>query len=274
MDEVVLIYRLKENFIESNINPFTNTPYDTSWIIFQLTDSIDYEMLCGDNKGVYTLKISKKYPQWKMAVFDFLQFHETYNRNIILSISDRDLEEAKLYYGDHNYNDDFLRDYESDILIHSTTLENWAKIKSDGFLKSWNILKKNNLLVETQPIGRLLGDPDDFSDYIMFSNGSISGEIVVLSKQMGRVTMNPNMKYHPGARLYFDARKIAEDGLLIRDGCHLKVKDKLPIAPYLIWAATWKSVGLINNLSTPKEFTELSNEIFNNLFHKKTITTF
>lgn len=128
--------------------------------------------------------------------------------------------------------------------------------------------------METQPIGRLLGDPDDFSDYIMFSNGSISGEIVVLSKQMGRVTMNPNMKYHPGARLYFDARKIAEDGLLIRDGCHLKVKDKLPIAPYLIWAATWKSVGLINNLSTPKEFTELSNEIFNNLFHKKTITTF
>ena len=273
--EIILIYRVKENFIESDINPFTNMPYDPSWIIYQLTDSNDYQIMSGGkNNGVYTLKVSKKYPQWKISVFDFLQFQETYNKNIILSISDEDFEAAKLHYGNHNYNDNFLRSYESDVLIHSTTLENWRKIESDGCLKSWNVLKKSNATSETQPIGKLLGDPNDFSDYIMFSDGDISGEIVVLSKQLGKITMNSDMKYQPGARLYFDAKKIAKDGLLIRDGCHLKVKDELPLFPYLIWAATWRSVGLASSLSTPKRFTELSNSIFNKLFHKNVVTTF
>lgn len=273
--EVVMIYRIKENFIESDINPFTNMPYDSSWIIYQLTDSIDYQMMNGGkNNGMYTLKVSKKYPQWKMSVFDFLQFQETCNKNIILAISDEDFEAAKLYYGSHNYNDNFLRSYESDVLIHSTTLENWNKIKADGCLKSWNVLKKDNATSETQPIGKLLGDPDDFSDYIMFSNGGISGEIVVLSKQLGTIMMNQDMEYQTGARLYFDMKKIAEDGLLVRDGCHLKVKDKLPLFPYLIWTATWQSVGLANVLSTPKKFTELSNIIFNKLFNKNVVTTF
>ena len=273
--EIILIYRVKENFIESDINPFTNMPYDFSWIIYQLTDSNDYQIMSGGkNNGVYTLKVSKKYPQWKISVFVFLQFQETYNKNIILSISDEDFEAAKLHYGNHNYNDNFLRSYESDVLIHSTTLENWRKIESDGYLKSWNILKKSNATSETQPIGKLLGDPTDFSDYIMFSDGDISGEIVVLSKQLGKITMNSDMKYQPGARLYFNAKKIAKDGLLIRDGCHLKVKDELPLFPYLIWAATWKTVGFVNSLSTPKEFTELSNNVFNKLFHKNVVTTF
>lgn len=228
----------------------------------------------GKNNAVYTLRVSKKYPQWKMSVFDFLQFQETHNKNIILLISDEDFEAAKLHYGDHNYNDKFLRSYESDVLIHSTTFENWRKIESDGCLKSWNELQKNNATLETQPIGKLLGDPDDFSDYIMFSNGGVSSEIVVLSKQLGSIMMNQDMEYQPGVRLYFDMNKIAKDGLLVRDGCHLKVKDKLPLVPYLIWVATWKSVGLVNALSTPKEFTELSNSTFNKLFHKNVVTTF
>lgn len=36
---------------------------------------------------------------------------------------------------------------------------------------------------------------------------------------------------------------MAYDGLLVRDGCHLKVKDKLLLKPYLIWAATWETIG-------------------------------
>ena len=70
-----MIYRTKENIIENDINPFTNMPYDSSWIIYQLTDSIDYQMINGGrDNGVYTLKVSKQYPQWKMSVFDFIQF--------------------------------------------------------------------------------------------------------------------------------------------------------------------------------------------------------
>ncbi len=269
------MYRVNENIIQDNINPITKGSYDSSWIIYQLTDSNEYEMMNGgENSVVYTLKVSKKFPQWKMSVFDFVQYNETYNKNIILSISDEDFRLAQSFYGNHKYNDNFLRSYEPDVLIHSTTAENWEKIKTDNCLKSWNILKHSNVIPEAEPIGKLLGDPQDFSDYIMFSNGNISGEIVVSSKQQGRIVMNHDAGYKPGARLYFDMKKIARDGLLVRDGCHLKVKEKLPLCPYLIWVAQWQNVGLNTAFSTPKEFTELSNNTFNKIFGKIYTTTF
>ncbi len=270
-----MLYRINENFIENNINPITNRAYDSSWMIYQLTDSNDYHMMNGGkNKSTYILKVSKNYPQWQMSVFDFIQFQGTYNKNIILSISDEDYAEAQSCYGEHKYNDMFLRSYEPDVLIHSTTFESWNNIKIDNCLKSWNILKKNNIISENEPIGKLLGDPDDFSDYIMFSNGNISGEIVVLSKQQGKIIMNHDTEYTPGVRLYFDMKKIAQDGLLIRDGCHLKVKDELPLNPYLIWVGNCQTVGLKTSVSTPIEFTELSNNTFNKLFNKKIKTTY
>ena len=46
--------------------------------------------------------------------------------------------------------------------------------------------------------------------------------------------MNQDMAYNTGARLYFDNKKIAADGLLIRDGIHLQVMDRLPLEPYLL----------------------------------------
>ena len=47
------------------------------------------------------------------------------------------------------------------------------------------------------------------------------------------LSADADAKYRTGARLYFDAEKMARDGLLIRDGFHIKVKDSLPLAPYL-----------------------------------------
>ncbi len=52
-----------------------------------------------------------------------------------------------------------------------------------------------------------------------------------------------------GVRLYFDAAKIAKDGLLVRDGAHLKVTDTLPIDKYLIWTDTPDILG-INAVTT------------------------
>lgn len=264
-----MLYRFDEGFNENKINPITNKPYDDSWIIFCLTDSPEYHMMNGGEvKAGYTLKVSKNYPDWMMSVCDFIEFQESINKNIILSISEEDLQLARNYYHGHHYNDNFLRNGEPDVLIHSTTSENWSHIQADGCLKSWNTINCENELWEDYPIGTMLGDPPDFSDYIMFSDGGISSEIVVLSKQMGSITMNQNMQYTPGARLYFDINRIAQDGLLVRDGCHLKVKDRLPLYPYLLWVADWQSVGLITPTSTPKEFTERANTKFNELFHK------
>lgn len=262
-----MIYRI-DKFVEGRINPITLREYDTSWIILILTDSNDYEKMCGsNNECAYTVKISQaKCKDWKMAVGDFISFCEANGKNAILVMSEAELNTVKKVYKSHTYNDPFLRDNEPNILIHSTPMQNWEQIKYDGMLKSWNRLKKENAVDEEQPIGLRLGDPMDFSDYIMFGEG-VTGEIVVNSKQLGIIEMDIDNEYITGARMYFDAKKMAQDGLLIRDGFHIKVKDILPLNPYLIWTATWDNIGLNSQVSTPKIFSQKSDQQFKNIFN-------
>lgn len=232
-------------------------------------------MMVGNRHAcVYTVKVSRHYNNWEMSVCDFLQFQESRHKNILLSIRQEDLEKAQQAYRGHTYNEPFLRENEPDVLIHSTTYENWESIQKDGCLKSWNALHQEKGTWEDKPIGQELGDPPDFRNFILFSSGSISGEIVVLSKQNGKIMMNQDMAYNTGARLYFDNKKIAADGLLIRDGIHLQVMDRLPLEPYLLWCATWDKVGLSSHISTPKEFTEKSNAAFHHLFNRPITTAF
>ncbi|MDE7325698.1 MAG: hypothetical protein K2N63_05405 [Lachnospiraceae bacterium] len=249
-----MIYRISD-LTENNINPVTSRKYDSSWLILALTDSKDYQQMCGSHNGcAYTIKISRpNKDNWEMAVCDFIGFCGANNKNAILVMSETDLEIARKHYGSHQYNEAFLRENEPPVLVHSTSLDSFRQIGRDGMLKSWNILKKEKNITENQPIGKLLGDPADFSDYIMFGSG-ITGEIIVNSKQQGKIIMDENAEYLTGARLYFDAKKMAGDGLLIRDGCHIKVKDTLPLNPYLIWAATWDTLGLAGRISTPRIF--------------------
>lgn len=275
MGYVSLIYRVEEGFTETEINPITSQKYSDDWVAFCLTTSDQYQiMVGGGSNSIYTVRISKNYQQWKMSLMDFIQFQESCNKNILLSVSNEDFEEAKSAYNNYCFNDSFLRDYEPKVLVHSTTLSGWQYIKKDGYLKSWNILKGERESWEDSPIGSQLGDPTDFSDYIMFSGGAVAGEIVVLSKQNGKIIMDQDMRYIPGVRLYFDAKKIAEDKLLVRDGCHLKVKDKLLLEPYLIWVADWKTIELESEFSTPAEFTVKANNRFNEIFGEKVITSF
>lgn len=113
---------------------------------------------------------------------------------------------ANVYCHGHKYNETFLRENEPVCLIHSTPLSNWESIRRDGILKSWNYLKSERCVYEDKPIGLQLGDPIDFSDYIMFGGGT-TGEIVVNSKQQGKIVMDENAEYLTGARLYFNAEK-------------------------------------------------------------------
>lgn len=196
-----------------------------------------------------------------MAVGDFIGFCKANEKNAILVMSEAELKSAKNHYEGHRYNEPFLRENESTVLVHSTPMNSWKQIKRDGMLKSWNILKTQKVITEEQPIGIQLGDPTDFSDYIMFGGG-VTGEIVVNSKQQGKIVMDTNAEYLTGARLYFDGKRIAQDGLLVRDGCHLKVKDMLPLRPYLIWVATWETIELESQVSTPKIFAEQADRKF------------
>lgn len=261
-----MIYRM-DSFTENAINPVTNHEYDASWLVFILTNNNQYQQITGKTHGcAYTIKTSRsKCEHWMMAAGDFIGFCEANGKNAILVMSETEFSEMQNHYRGHNYNDLFLRKNEPAVLIHSTPMCSWQQIKLDGRLKCWSRLKAEHIIFEASPVGIQLGDPFDFSDYIMFGSG-ISGEIVVNSKQKGKITMDIDSEYLTGARLYFDARKMAADGLLVRDGCHIKVKDSLPLNPYLIWTATWDTIGLKSQVSTPRKFAEQADCIFQSRF--------
>lgn len=257
-----MIYRV-DTLSESGINPVTGRGYDSSWRILMLTESSEYQQMCGRGSGcAYTVKVSRRnYKNWEMAVGDFTGFCEAGKREAILAMSEADMDFAKERYKGHRFDDPFLREYEPPVLVHSTPMSSWERIRRDGMLKSWNLLKAEKAVTEEQPIGMELGDPPDFSDYIMFGGG-VTGEIVVNSRQRGRIVMDIDAEYLAGARLYFDARRMAQDGLLLRDGCHVKVKDTLPLKPYLLWTATWETAGLAGRISTPRIFSEMADKRF------------
>ncbi len=260
-----MIYRLDE-LSENSINPVTGRKYDGSWIILILTDSRDYRYMCGGNNGcAYTIKLSKALcGDWRMSVGDFIGFNTAREKNMILVMTEDELKSAERGYSGHSFNEPELRRGEPTVLVHSTTKDGWRSIERDGMLKSWNRLKYENKISEEEPIGSKLGDPPDFRDYIMFGGGA-TGEIVVNSKQSGKIVMDDSAEYVTGARLYFDADKMARDGLLIRDGCHIKAEGALPLEPYMIWAATWESVGLEGEISTPKIFSSYADSKFTDL---------
>ena len=236
--------------------------YDSSWIMIKLLESASFKQYTGGGKkGVFQLILTKKNMDWEYRIFDFIQYEKECGNNIILAIEQKDYEKAKETYSMHNYMDNFLRFYEKKVLMHSTTKENYSAIKSDGCVKSWNILKKENKINEEKPIGDLLGDPLDYRDYIMFSNGGNSTERVISSKQKGYIEMDIDKPYIAGARLYFDCEKIANDGLLVRDGAHLKVKQCLPLEKYLLWAATPYELGICEE-STPRIFSDKADSMF------------
>ena len=264
-----MIYRI-DNFTENKINPITNCEYDDSWRVLVLTDSNEYKQYVGsNNECAYTVKISRKIcDNWMMAVGDFIDFYNEQGKNLILVMSEIQYTAVKNFYNGHKYDEPFVRDYEPTILVHSTSMNSWLQIKADGMLKSWNRLKAENVISEISPIGKMLGDPTEFSDYIMLGNG-VTGEIVVNSRQKGEITMNVDTEYVTGARLYFDVEKIAKDGLLVRDGTHFKVKDNLPLNPYLIWTATWDIIELEKQVSTPKIFSEQADKLFQKIYHKE-----
>jgi len=262
-----MVYRV-DTFEENKINPITQKEWDDSWIVLILTHNTATKMVVGSENGcAYTMRVSRNADEnWFWAAGDAVGYCENVGKNIILVMAKTDFQEMTKLYEDHCFNEARLRNHEAGILVHSTTRESWTNIKKDGKLKCWNLLKREQVLREKQPIGLELGDPEEFSNYIMFGGFGVSGEIVVSSRQCGFVNMDVNAEYETGARLYFDARKIAEDGLLIRDGAHIKVKDILHLEKYLIWAATWENVGLDSKISTPYEFATNADNMFKEKF--------
>ncbi len=226
-----------------------------------LTDSTEYRQFNCIENSIYTLKISKNYEYWYYDLCDLIDFYSDTNVEVVLEVGDSDLSFARQLYGNHKYNENTLREYESEVMVHSTTKENAESILTSKQLKSWNILSRENSDWEKQPIGALLGDIDDFSNYVMLSGISQNNEIITASKTNGIINTDINQSYIAGARFYLDAQKLATDGLLLRDGAHIKVRGYIDLDKYLIWYST-PEILEIDEHTTPKEFFELSNKRF------------
>ena len=255
-------------FCQYSRNPFDgNNPYSQDWILFKLIDKADdfHHLTTGGGNQVFRCIMTKEQKDWTYRINDFIQYESLYGKNIIIAINDSDIADAKADYGEHSYDDPFLRSYEPKVLVHSTTKENYKRIVSSGELKCWYTLRHENTDWENKPIGAVLGDPANYSEYIMFGTGGYYQEIIPLSKQKGRIDMDIDGQYIAGARLYFSADSIAGKGLLIRDGVHVKVKGRLPLDPYLFWASTPTTLGICET-TTPRIFAELSDRFFTEMF--------
>ncbi len=228
-----------------------------------LTDSNEYRQYNCFENSMYTLKISKKYEYWHYDLCDLIDFYSDKKIEVILEVDDSDLEIARKLYGEHQYNERTLREYETDVMVHSTIKDNVNSILSEMRLKSWNILSAEKSDWEVQPIGALLGDIEDFSNYVMLSGITQNNEIITASKSNGIINTDVQQQYIAGARFYLDAKKLAIDGKLLRDGAHIKVKDYIDLKKYMIWYSTPEILG-IDEKTTPKDFFELSNECFGN----------
>lgn len=232
-------------------NPFSeNGKYDENWVSIALNRSRN---IMPEIKFLYGCSIGRKVDFWEYRVMDYINYNLMYDRNIIFVGSKRLYKKALKKYGDHSIYDRELRPYENRYAVHSTTAENYQKIKNQGCIKSWNILKKELSDFEAEPIGAMLGDPEDFRDYIMLGSG-VQCEIVVLSKQKNQLCYDADEEYTPGARIYFDNKILAEKGLLVRDGLHYKVKNELPL-DLALFTADVDNIK-INGKITPNTFAE------------------
>lgn len=226
-----------------------------------LTDSKEYRQFNCYENSIYTIKISKNYDYWYYDLCDLIDFYRETDIEVIIKADNSDLCLARRLYGSHSYNERELREYEPDVMVHSTTRDNVKSILADKKLKSWNLLSAEKSNWEKQPIGALLGDIDDFSNYVMLSGISQNNEVVTASKSNGKINTDINQPYVAGARFYLDANTLASDGLLLRDGAHTKVRYYIDLKKYMIWYSTPEILG-IDEHTTPKEFFEISNGRF------------
>lgn len=225
------------------------------WLVFRLVDDKCLCLVGRNSDGLYEMAISRQDEYWPYRLMDFISYINHSDLYAYVNIHEEDLIKAQTIYKGHNYRES-LRPYEKSVLVHSSKWENWLLIQKDMCLKSWKMVHESK---SCEPIGKALGDPEDFLDYVMLGSG-IASEIVVLSSNMGQLIYDQDQTYIPGVRLYLDARKLAANGLLIRDGVHTKVKDKISLKTYLLDYITADHFD--KRVWTPYTFTQAANDLF------------
>lgn len=266
--EVISKYFIAPNSWTPDLaNPFSKDGnYGTGWSGFCLNKKMQSKYSIGkQGRDLFTLEVNPLFEGWQYRLGDFLQYEIYHGRNVILwNQEEWDYEAIVGAVINNDFRENIVRPYDERWVVHSTTNELWEKIKESGYLKSLRRLRNEN--IEIIGIGlEPLGEPEDYMDYVMFDTINGCSEIVVSSRQKGKICLDADAPYSPGVRMYFDAYAMIQDGFVARDGVHvLKVYDRLPLKPYLKMVLNESNVPYVNEerVWTPTLFTEAANKEF------------
>jgi len=231
--------------------------------LLKIDKSISGLMTCKSACGCFALTLNPAAADFTYKIFDFIEYENAHERRVLIFSPEFDMM-AALANPPRAVK---IRETDPEFVTHSTTLKAYRKILKDGCLKSTARLNREG--TRQKAIGLTpLGEPRDYLEYVMFGRiGGEGGEVVVNSHLRGQVCYDPDAKYRPQARMYFDAHKIFADGLAVRDGAHeLKVYDALKLSGYLLLTVRAGDAALPDGARywTPKLFAREADKLFEN----------
>ncbi len=250
-------------------NPFSEDgAYGPEWSGFIVLAECDIHHRYGRTEsGLYRFCHCTTCDGLDAHLADFLRYESGHGRTVIVSVPagvdgevliHRALEETPVGPA--------IRETDPRWVSHSTPRLSWAAIQECGELRALSRLRREGW----DGPGGLgfdeFGEPDDYLDYVAL-NGieGAAGEHVVASHGRGHVVHDENEPFEPGMKLYFDGHAIIRDGLAVRDGLHLlKVRDRLPLDPYLVAAIGVEDLDPDHQVDvwTPRLFQDRARALF------------
>lgn len=248
------------------------------WSAFCILDRDDSQVLTGGtDAGLWMARFGRSVGNLPERLGDFLRYEDSQGRTVILS-TPHDVDADSLVERALAATVEPCRVRQSDprLLVHSTTASAWRRIEADGVVKSAARLDADGR-PRRAPAGPptevemyLAKEPPEYAGYVMLGAAdSPFTELVAASHATGLLSGGLDTPYEPGVRLYFDNHAIIRACLAVRDGLHpMKVRDSLPLAPYLLAAITASGLGgqAEGTSWTPRRFTEAANRQFDERF--------
>lgn len=235
------------------------------WSLVVLLDRDDDQFFNGRGRlGTYSVRCGRRTSQLTARLADFIRYENHWHRQLLVAAEyPTDLRELVNHALTTTPSPELPRETDPEVIVHSTTAERWPAIEQAGQLVCAADLRAAGqhfpaLAFET------FGEPAEYAQFIHFSAlGVPNGEVVVLSHQRQAIVTDLDASYEPGARLYFDARRLVRDRLHVRDGLHvLKVHRELPLAPYLLAAITPAQLVQEGREWTPRTFATAADRAF------------
>ena len=255
----------------TDANPFTpDGSYGLEWSSFCILDKGDDQFVTGKSgDGPFSARFGRRVEHLETRLIDFLRYENAQGRIVILSFpGDIDIDCYVTQALSRMPNPDAVRPDDPAIIIHSTTLDAWEKISTDGQLKAASELSQQARIVDclSEVAHYLENEPPEYRDYIMFGTiASTTPEKIVASYQAGRFILDDDAVYEPGVRLYFDNRRMIGDGQAVRDGLHtVKVYKRLSLSPYLLAVIGVSDLDPQREVKmwTPRLFVERADQAF------------